>query len=223
VNGVRDGYVLVLRACNADMTSRNGFKWPESGHVKVDNWDPTPGCGPGGLYGWLWGEGDASSHSEAVDPWAADAKWLLVEVLESSLVDCDRKVKFPEGDVVFCGSRLEATTWLVERAPGKATIGATLTGGARSTLTGGYASTLTGGARSTLTGGYASTLTGGYASTLTGGARSTLTGGAKAELRIRYWDPKNDRWRTAIAYVGEDIEADTAYVLNDERKFVKKG
>ncbi|KAA0089316.1 hypothetical protein CIW54_07565 [Paraburkholderia sp. T12-10] len=100
--------------------------------------------------------------------------------------------------------------------------GSTLTGGYDSTLTGGDGSTLTGGNDSTLTGGYDSTLTGGDGSTLTGGYDSTLTGGYGSELRIRYWDNKAERYRTAIAYVGEDgIEANVPYRLDDNHKFVR--
>ncbi|HJP68591.1 MAG TPA: hypothetical protein VJ846_06790, partial [Sphingomicrobium sp.] len=81
---------------------------------------------------------------------------------------------------------------------------------------------LTGGDGSTLTGGYRSTLTGGDGSTLTGGDDSTLTGGDGSELRIRYWDNKADRYRTVIAYVGEDgIEANLPYRLDDSHKFVR--
>lgn len=66
------------------------------------------------------------------------------------------------------------------------------------------------------------TLTGGNGSTLTGGDCSTLTGGDRSELRIRYWDSKADRYRTVIAYVGEDgIEAGQPYKLDDNHKFVK--
>ena len=100
--------------------------------------------------------------------------------------------------------------------------GSTLTGGYRSTLTGGDGSTLTGGNCSTLTGGDQSTLTGGNYSTLTGGDQSTLTGGDGSELRIRYWDTKAERYRTAIAYVGENgIEAGAAYRLDESHQFVK--
>ena len=54
---------------------------------------------------------------------------------------------------------------------------------------------------------------------LIGGYRSTLTGGDDSELRIRYYD---SRWRTAIAYVGENgIEAGVAYKLNDNHEFVR--
>ena len=99
---------------------------------------------------------------------------------------------------------------------------ATLTGGDRATLTGGHGATLTGGDCATLTGGYGATLTGGDRATLTGGYGATLTGGDRAELRIRYWDAKADRWRTAIAYVGENgIKAGVAYRLNGKHEFVE--
>ncbi len=100
--------------------------------------------------------------------------------------------------------------------------GATLTGGHGATLTGGNDATLTGGDRATLTGGNRATLTGGDDATLTGGDGATLTGGDGAELRIRYWDAKAYRWRTAIAYVGESgIKAGVAYRLNETHEFVE--
>ena len=54
------------------------------------------------------------------------------------------------------------------------------------------------------------------------GHKGTATAGDGGELRIRYWDHKTDRYRTAIAYVGEDgIKPDTAYELDDNNKFVE--
>jgi hypothetical protein len=180
--------VLVLRTCDANMQGHNGFQWPETGRVEAPDWSPEPSCGHG-LHGLLWGEGDGSYLN-----WDASARWLVVEVDAASIVDIGGKVKYPAGDVLFCGDRLEATALLAERAPGRAIVGgtliggddSTLTGGDRSTLTGGDRSTLTGGNRSTLTGGNDSTLTGGYYSTLTGGYYSTLTGGDRSTLTGGY-------------------------------------
>jgi len=182
--------VLVLRTCAADMTTYNGFRWPESGPVEAPDWDPVAKCG-NGLHGWRWGEGDGSLGN-----WADDAKWLVVEVDAESIVDLVGKVKFPRGEVIYCGDRQVATAMICAHpgAAGKAVIGSTLTGGYdstltggdRSTLTGGDGSTLTGGDRSTLTGGDRSTLTGGDGSTLTGGNRSTLTGGDGSTLTGGY-------------------------------------
>jgi hypothetical protein len=170
------GKVLVLRTCAADMTSHGGFKWPTRGPVEAPDWNPQPVCG-GGLHGALWGEGEGGLFN-----WNTDAKWLVVEVDKADIVDLNGKVKFPRGVVKHCGDRMSATAWLAKRAPGRAIIGAALTGGHWSTLTGGDESTLTGGDESTLTGGDRSTLTGGDGSTLTGGDGSTLTGGDESTL-----------------------------------------
>ena len=48
--------VLILRTCNADMTSYGEFVWPELGYVEAPDWEPTETCG-NGLHGFLWGEG----------------------------------------------------------------------------------------------------------------------------------------------------------------------
>ncbi len=92
--------VLVLKSVNPDMTAHGGFLWPESGAVKCPDWEETPECGHG-LHGWLWAHGDFSLKVN--NP---AAKWLVVEVDASKIVSLDngQKVKFPEGNVVFCGT-----------------------------------------------------------------------------------------------------------------------
>jgi len=124
--------VLVLRTCRADMSSYNRFKWPESGYVEAPDWEPTDECG-NGLHGWLWGEGDGSLGN-----WSFDAKWLVVEVDADRVIDLEGKVKFPSGNVVFCGDRKGATGYILERAPGKNVIGATVTAGDYGAATVGY-------------------------------------------------------------------------------------
>ena len=94
---------LVLRTCDADMTSRSGFVWPASGPVKCPDWDPRPTCG-NGLHGALWGEGNGWLFN-----WKADAVWQVVEVDADSVVDLDGKVKFPRGVVVHTGDQKSAT------------------------------------------------------------------------------------------------------------------
>ena len=121
--------VLVLRTCAPDMISHSGFRWPESGPVECPDWDPNPRCG-GGLHGFLWGEGKGDLLN-----WDPDARWLVVEVLASDVVDLDGKVKFPRGVVVHCGDRKSATE-LIQR-PGKAVIGGTATAGYSGTATAG--------------------------------------------------------------------------------------
>jgi hypothetical protein len=89
---------LILRSCKPDMTSYNGFLWPESGAVICPDWDPKPFCGSG-LHGWLWGVGNFSLKYK--EP---NAKWLVVEVDPSVVVQLDGKVKYPSGTVIITGS-----------------------------------------------------------------------------------------------------------------------
>ena len=119
--------VLVLRTCFANMTSHGGFRWPESGPVAAPDWSPVAECGRG-LHGLLWGEGDGSLLD-----WSDDARWLVVEVPAGSTVDLAGKVKFPRGEVVFCGDRLGATSMIAARRPG-AIVGGTATAGYEGTL-----------------------------------------------------------------------------------------
>jgi hypothetical protein len=83
--------MLVLRTCDKDLRAYGGFQWPAAGPVEAPDWEPTPQCGHG-LHGYPWGEGDGECLSSA-----EDAKWLVVEVEEATLVrlDGDGKAKFP--------------------------------------------------------------------------------------------------------------------------------
>ena len=103
--------VLVLRTCAADMSAYGGFVWPESGLVAAPDWIPMPTYG-GGLHGLLWGEGAGRRLS-----WEGDARWLVVSVLASEIVDLKNEVKFPRGEVVFCGTREAAIAYLSARLP----------------------------------------------------------------------------------------------------------
>jgi hypothetical protein len=180
--------VLVLRTCAADMSSHNGFKWPTKGPVKCDDWNPVRACGSG-LHGFLWGEGDGSLAS-----FNESAKWLVVEVLASEVVDLQQKVKFPRGTVVFCGSRLDATKYIAERAPNtvKAIVGGTSTSG--------------------------------DGGTSTSGDGGTSTSGVGGEIRIRWWNDKTNRYRTAVGYIGEDgLVAGVAYCCREGKFYRKDG
>ena len=103
------GPVLVIRTCNADMSSAHdkSFVWPKSGPVEVADWDPNPAidCGRG-LHGLMWGNGDWSLLSNA-----ADAAWLIVEVDPADgMVAHANKVRFRKGEVVYCGDQVGAMT-----------------------------------------------------------------------------------------------------------------
>ncbi|MCC6809967.1 MAG: hypothetical protein IT381_21235 [Deltaproteobacteria bacterium] len=101
--------VLVLRTCNANMSSAHdsSFVYPKSGPVEAKDWDPdeTRACG-GGLHGLLWGAGDWSLLSNA-----HDAVWMLVAVAPSDgLVPSEGKVRFRKGEVVYAGDQAGAMT-----------------------------------------------------------------------------------------------------------------
>jgi hypothetical protein len=196
-------YVYVLRVCDADMTSRNDFRWPEAGMVECPDWDAKAECG-NGLHGWMHGEGD-----HAVGNINPDSKWLVVKVLRSDVVDLVGKVKFPRCEVVYCGDKHGAGEYLRKydkESHGKAVIGATVvcgdggmilagaygvgtggdcakvTGGDCATVTGGDCATVTGGDGATVTGGDCAKVTGGDCATVTGGDCATVTGGDCAKV-----------------------------------------
>jgi hypothetical protein len=207
--------VLVLRTCARDMTSYRGtFTWPKSGPVEAPDWKPEQARGHG-LHGLLWGEGEGGQLD-----WSEDAKWLVVEVARTSVVDLDGKVKFPRGEVVFCGDRKGATEYVQARRPGAAVCGATATAGYAGTATAGYAGTATAGDAGTATAGVRGTATAGVRGTATAGYAGTATAGDAGILVLRWWDGK--RYRIATFYVGEDgIEPNQPYKLDSQGKPVK--
>ena len=95
---------------------------------------------------------------------------------------------------------------------------AKVTGGVSATVTGDHDATVTGGDNAKVTGGIGATVTGGNRATVTGGIGATVTGGDAAQLRCEWSDGK--RYRTAVAYVGEDAEAGVTYKV-EGGKFVK--
>jgi hypothetical protein len=221
---------LVLRCCAPDMSSKGGFVWPGAGEEAVaPDWKDDGNCDHG-LHGWLYGQGNHGCS----DYWSnSGAKWLVVEVELSSVVMLGGKVKFPRGTVRFVGERHEAAAYLIAHEPqaaGVAVIGASLSVGdeqavhvgALGTATAGDGGAATAGDGGTATAGYRGTATAGDGGTATAGYRGTATAGDGGELRIRWYDSKADRYRLAIAYVGEDgIEPNVAYRLDDEHKFVR--
>jgi hypothetical protein len=188
---------LILRTCNANMTSHGGFKWLRAGHVAAPDWNPAPMCG-GGLHGFLRGEGDGS-----LADWSSDAVWLVAEV--ETYVDLGGKVKFPAAHVIFAGSRLEATAIVKARYPDAAVIGANVAVEDRRVAVVGYRGTATAATGGTATAGY----------------RGTATAGEGGMLQIYYYD-RNDRRRLAVAYVGEKkIKPNVRYRLDSNGKFVE--
>jgi hypothetical protein len=231
--------VLVLRTCSANMTSHGGFKWPKRGPVSAPDWIDNFQCG-NGLHGWLWGEGDGTLGYDNT----LNAKWLVVRVLASEVRHGKGhligKCKFPRGYVVHCGDHKSATEYIVKHgASGKAVIGSTVTAGHYDTATAGHYGTATAGDYGTATAGYKGTVTAGHYGTATAGHYGTATAGHygtataghggtamagyKGTICIKYYDVQKDRYRIAIAYVGENgIMPNKKYKLNDSHEFVEE-
>jgi hypothetical protein len=237
---------LILRVCRADMTSRNGFKWPEVGQeVVAPDWHKKAECG-NGLHGWLYGQGD---HSCAEYWQAPDAKWLVLEADSDSIVMIGGKCKVPKAIVRFVGDVKSATDYLWEHEPrsrdvevigacradkregaqvrvgalGTATAGAlgTATAGYSGTATAGYSGTATAGALGTATAGAIGTATAGYSGTATAGYSGTATAGLYGAISILYYDAKRDAYRRRVGEIdGETLKAGVAYRLDDNAQFV---
>ena len=220
--------VYVLRTCDKDMKAYGGFVWPRSGPVCAPDWEKTTRCG-NGLHGLMWGSGDVSRLS-----FAQDAVWMVVAVDKATIVDLGDKVKFPSGEVVFCGDRPSAVAEIVARGAdssrvvyytatagygGTATAGygGTATAGECGTATAGDGGTATAGDRGTATAGDGGTATAGYRGTATAGDGGTATAGDGGTIAILWWDNKREKYRRAVAEVGENgIEKNKPY-------FVKNG
>jgi hypothetical protein len=156
------------------------------------------GCGNGGLLNWN------------------DAKWLLVAIKE--WIDLDGKVKFPEGRVVYCGNRQEATEILRKHYPLHPIVGVAYTDLEASHVIGGDYCNITGGIYSTVTGGDYSKVTGGNYSTVTGGVGSKAKAGEGSTITLAYCNGRL-RWKTG--YIGEDLKPNIFYKLNKKFEFEK--
>ena len=189
--------ILVLRTCNADLSSHEGFQWPDSGAVVAPDWDPDPtiNCG-GGLHGLAWGDGDWSLLLTA-----ADAKWLVVEVDAADLVPSadGTKVRFRAGAVVYCGTEAEAVCRVMCGPENTARIAALA--GKKNSASGhsGHASAS----------GYA-----GIAASL--GNQGTVRAGPNGLLIACWWDSDAKRYHACAGEVGVDgIKANTDYKVVD--------
>jgi len=173
-----DNRVLVLRTVSADMTSRDRFRYPESGFVEAPDWDGGKDVCGGGLHGFLWGVG----KGELAD-WSETAKWLVIAVdpadgLVELTVDGGGKCKFARGEVVYCGGRDGAIAYLdAHGAADKPVVGAARTAGDYGTATAGDYGAATAGCRGAATAGDYGTATTGYRGAATAGEGGTATAG----------------------------------------------
>jgi len=142
--------------------------------VEAPDWSPAPHCGEG-LHGFLNGCGNG-----ALADWNESAKWLIIEVDSEVLIDLKGKVKFPRGEVAFCGDRLGAIAKLEALAPETKhmpVIGAIRVAGANMQCHAGDRGTATAGVEGTATAGYRGDATAGDYGTATAGDYGTATAG----------------------------------------------
>ena len=223
-------FTYVLRTCNEDMTSGNGFiqppffVWPESGPVEAPDWDPDPvrSCG-GGLHGLEYGQGDLKFCSIYRD--METAKWMVVKVDKSAgFVPSKDKVRFRRGEVIYAGDRpgalkkfrevgfTGALPWDLVLVGDKGTA----TAGWNGTATAGWKGTATAGWNGTATAGDYGTATAGDYGTATAGNYGTATAGKKGIISLRWYDQAAERYRLTILYPGEnDIKENTKYRLDE--------
>ena len=168
---------------------------------------------------------------------ASAAAFILANESRAKAENCiGHVVQVGEGQVAAAGSLGTATAGDRGTATagdsGTATAGSlgTATAGSLGTATAGYSGTATAGSLGTATAGSLGTATAGdrgtatagYSGTATAGYSGTATAGDSGEIQIKWWDAKAERYRTAIAYVGEGgIKANVAYRLNDKNEFVE--
>lgn len=132
--------ILMLRTCQPDGASHNGFRWPLTvgAEVACNDWKSTKACG-NGLHGLPWGVGDGTLLS-----WDPDAVWLVWEAVASEVVDIDgAKSRAPRGVVRFVGAREEAARFVLDNGgAGKACVGAAVSAGDRGTASAGDRGTI---------------------------------------------------------------------------------
>src|SRR5574343_237376 len=175
-------FVSILKVVPPNMTTQNGFVWPEKGPVECPDWDPKPECGSV-LHGWRWTPSCDinSSNGYHNDP---NAKWLVVRVASDQIVGLAGKIKFHSGTVIHCGTFASAIKKIqinpaVAGFLGTATAGdeGTATAGDRGTATAGEGGTATAGDEGAATAGDRGTATAGFRGTATAGDQGAATAG----------------------------------------------
>ena len=184
----KPGYVLALKGVNADMTAHNGFVWPESGEVVAPDFLPTQKCG-NGLHFFLWGAGDSILLNTE-----DGAKYLVLEVDASTIIDLGGKAKSEKCNVIFCGPLPDAVEIIQHFSPENTLV-----------------------MYGTATAGNSGTATAGNSGTATAGDYGTATAGDSGILIIEH-----DGARKVAAVDGINILPNVPYCLNDAGEFVRK-
>ena len=224
----------LLKCIPANRTTLKGFVWPKRGTVECPDWDPSPRCG-GGLHAWRWIPGDEShcvyySQSDG-------CIWLVIEALESDIVDLSGKCKFRRGKVVFSGGFTDAVRRL-KRPPDLAGFYGTAIAGSYRTAFAGEYGTATAGYGGTAIAGYGGTAAAGDYGTAISGARGISVAGVRGTaisgsggaasagdggvIILDFWDKASERLVRRAAVVGEDgIEAGKSYRVDSNGQFAE--
>ena len=196
--------IRVLRTCNADGTSRNGFQWPltEGAVVECPDWSPVAECG-NGLHGLAEGEGDWGLLN-----WEPDAVALVLEVDESVVVEIGAKVKFPRAIVRKVGKLAGLLCELAcdaKRITAQVTDLISKVGSSDSQLaaSGDYSQLAASGADSVA---------------ISAAPSCTAKTGERGAIALTWHD--GTRYRITVGYVGEGLEPDTWYRLDDAGQLV---
>ena len=199
---------LVLRNCNSDGSSYNGYVWnTEIGAVNTcPDWIDNLQCG-NGLHGWLDGIGSANCSDYNSSP-----LWFVLEV--EKFVDLGDKVKFPTCVVVFKGSKAECAKYLYDagiRGPIIGLTGDYPEGGDYSALISEGTRTQKAGDLSTQKAGHSSTQTAGNYSTITCGNNCKVTAGIGSTVTHRWYD---NGYKVAVFIITEK-EANKQFLYKD--------
>ena len=217
-----NGKVLVLRSADANRQSRDGFQYPETGSVQAPDFDPDPdrSCG-GGLHGLPWGQGDLY----LTYPDNPSNIWQVIEVDPADFaITGPDKARFRGGNVILSTpDPHKAAALLASHNPPDpvpfhtATAGnyGTAAAGHGGTAAAGYYGTATTGNDGTAAAGNGGTAAAGHGGTATAGNDGTATAGHGGTLRVTWYDSEVNRYRTGVAYPGENgILPDTPYHLD---------
>ena len=206
--------VLILRGSKNDLTSYGGFQYPESGPVEAPDWKLTAECG-NGLHGLLWGHGDFGQL-----PGEKDAKFQIIEVEASLIVELGHKVKFPRGVVVATFNNWwQAFSYIVARRPSKATDSIAKGEKASAAASGnsGHAAVSGNSGHAAASGEFGhAAASGEFGVAVATGKYGRAKAGPNGCVAVGWWDEKASRPRLAVGYVGEDcIERDVWYIVVD--------
>ncbi len=212
--------VLVIRTCAANMASHHDpkFIWPREGFCEAPDWDPSPEieCG-NGLHGLLWGNGDWSLLSSAVD-----AVWMIVSVDPADgLVVGTSKCRFKRGEVIYCGDQAGATTRILcapeamARAQAEAKKANKSSGHGSTAASSGHGSTAASSgnhSKAASSGDYSKAASSGYGIAMVAGNNGQAKAGENGLIVLSWWDEPAKRYRACVGEVGiAGVKADTWY------------